>query len=112
MDMEQARERILLNEHDKARGQMVAEAMALKNRYEGGFYTFEYGGQYITARFVSACLQAMDKPNSGYRIELLTSPETLVDGPCVITDIMGRKLNAQAFTTRGDYENLITIETA
>jgi hypothetical protein len=30
----------------------------------------------------------------------------------VITDIMGRKLNAQAFTTRGDYENLITIETA
>jgi hypothetical protein len=111
MNMDQARERILLNEQGKAREQAVAEAMALKYRYEGSFYTFEYAGQFITARFVSACLQATDKPNSGYRIELLTSPETLVDGPCLITDVMGRRLNALAFTTRGDYENLITIET-
>jgi hypothetical protein len=35
-----------------------------------------------------------------------------VDGPCVITEISGRKVNALAFTTRGDSENLITIETA
>lgn len=110
MNIDQTRERIILNEQEKAREQALAEAMALKYRYEGSFYTFEYGGQFITARFISACLQTAAKLSNGYRIELLASNEILVDGPCTITDVTGRKINALAFTTRGNHENLITIE--
>jgi hypothetical protein len=112
MNMEQNRERILLNEREEGRQQAVAEALALKYRYEGSYYTFEYGGKCVTARFVTACLQTAIKPAGGYRLELLAPSSTLVDGPCVITEISGRKVNALAFTTRGDSENLITIETA
>lgn len=111
MTMEQTRERILLDNREAGRQFAVAEALALKYRYEGSYYTFEYGGRCVTARFVTACLQTAMKPASGYRIELLAPHPVLVDGPCVISDLTGHKLNAIASTTRGETENLITIET-
>ena len=90
----------------------MAEALALKYRYEGSYYTFEYGGKCVTARFVTACLQTAIQPVSGYRIELLASQETLVDGPCIITDMHGHKVNAVASDLARQHRNLITIETA
>jgi hypothetical protein len=111
MDTEQIKERNFLNEREEGRKLAVAEALNLKYRYEGSFYTFEYGGKCVIARFVTACLQTAVQPVSGYRIELLASHEILVDGPCVITDTQGRKVNAVASTLRGNIENLITIET-
>jgi hypothetical protein len=112
MSIERSRERILLNEKEEGRQLAVDEVLALKYRYEGSFYTFEYGGGCVTARFVAGCLQTAIQPANGYRIELLASHETLVDGPCVITDIHNHKVNAIASTLRGNTENLITIETA
>jgi hypothetical protein len=111
MDLEQIKEQNLLNEREKGRELAVAEVLALKYRYEGNFYTFEYGGKCAIARFVTACLQTAIQPVSGYRIELLAPNEILVDGPCVITDMQNRKVNAVASTLRGNTENLITIET-
>jgi hypothetical protein len=112
MDMERTRERIFLEKRESGRQLAMAEIQALKYRYEGSFYIFEYGGKCVNARFVTACLQTALQPVNGYRIELLASHEVLVDGPCVITDGQGRKVSAVAVTTRGNLENLITIETA
>jgi hypothetical protein len=111
MDTDQTRERILLNEKEEGRQLAMEETLALRDCYEGKPYIFEYGGQDITADFVTAGLQTTERPANGYRIELLASPRTFVDGECVITDIHGHKVDAFAITTRGNSENLITIET-
>lgn len=111
MDTKQIKERILLNERQEGRQLAVAEALALKYRYEGSFYTFQYGGQCVNARFLTACLQTEIQPVNGYRIELMAPHETFVDGPCMITDMHGRKVSAVASTTHGNAGNLITIET-
>jgi hypothetical protein len=100
-----------LNEREEGRQLAVAEALALKYRYEGSFYTFEYGGQCVNARFLNACLQTANQPVNAYRIELLAPNDTFVNGPCMITDMHRHKVSAVAFTTRGNTENLITIET-
>lgn len=112
MNTKLIKEQISLNEREEGRQLAVAETLALKYRYEGSFYTFEYGGQCVNARFLTACLQTEIQPVNGYHIELLAPHDTLVDGPCMITDVKGHKVGAVAFTTRGDAENLITIETA
>jgi hypothetical protein len=111
MDTDQARESALLNEKEEGRRLAMEETLALRDCYEGKPYIFEYGGEDVTANFVTACLQTSKRPANGYRIELVASPRTLVDGECVITDIHGHKVDAFAITTRGNIENLIIIET-
>jgi hypothetical protein len=105
------REQILLNEREEGRQSAMDETLVLRDCYEGKPYIFEYGGQTMTAEFVTACLQTAEQPASGYRIELLASPQTLVDGECMITDSRGRKIDAFAITIRGDAQNLIVLET-
>jgi hypothetical protein len=87
------------------------ETLVLRDCYEGKSYVFEYGGQTITAEFITASLQTAEQPANGYRIELLASPQTLVDGKCRITDSHGRKIDAFAVTIRNNTQNLIVIET-
>lgn len=101
----------MLNEREEGRELAMAETLALRDCYEGKPYIFEYGGQNITAEFITAGLQTTERPANGYRIELLASPQTFVDGECIITDIHGQKIDALAVTTRGSDQNLITIET-
>lgn len=108
--MKQTRDQILSNKMDNERQLAMEEVMALRDRYEGSFYSFEYGGQNVIAEFITACLQTAKHPSNGYQIQLLTSPQTLVDGPCSITDTHGRNVDAFASTTRSKSENSITIE--
>jgi hypothetical protein len=105
------REQILLNEKEEGRQLAMDETLVLRDCYEGKPYVFEYGGQTMTAEFVTACLLTAEQPASGYRIELLASPQTLVDGECMITDSQGRKIDAFAVTIRSDTQNLVVIET-
>ncbi len=108
--MKQTRDQVLSNKKDEERQFAMDEIMALRNRYEGDFYSFQYGGENLVAGFITACLQSAEYPANGYQIQLLASPQTLVDGPCSITDRQGRKVNAFAATTRGKSENSIIIE--
>ncbi len=89
----------------------MAEVLALRYRFEGSFYTFQYRHQCISARFVTAYMQTVCyQPVNGYRIELVAPSDTIVNGVCVITDIQGHAVNAVVSTLRGSDTNLITIE--
>lgn len=108
--MKQTRDQVLSNKVDNERQLALEEVTALRDRYEGSFYSFEYGGQNVFAEFITACLQTAKQPANGYQIQLMTSPQTLVDGPCSIKDTKGRSVDAFACTTRSKSENFITIE--
>jgi hypothetical protein len=95
---------------DNERQLAMEEVMVLRDRYEGSFYSFEYGGKNVIAEFITACLLTAKHPANDYQIQLLTSPQTLIDGPCSITDTHGRNVDAFASTTRSKSENSITIE--
>jgi hypothetical protein len=110
MFMKQTRDQILSNKIDDERQLAMEEVTALRDRYEGSFYSFEYGGQNVIAEFITACLQTAKHSGNGYQIQLLTSPQTFVDGPCSIKDTQGRNVDAFASTTRSKAENSITIE--
>jgi hypothetical protein len=89
----------------------TVEVLALCYRYEGSFYTFEYGQRCVNARFLTAYPQATCyQPVNGYRIELVAAADLVVDGVCVIRDIQGHLVNAWVSTRHGTEANLITIE--
>jgi hypothetical protein len=111
MNIELARARALVEKQETGRELAMAETFALRDRHEGKSYAFEYCGQKISGRFVTACLQTTLQTPNAYRIELIVPAQTLADGECFITDTHGRRIDAHAVTTRTETENLITLET-
>ena len=110
MKLEETRERILLDELEKGRQTAVAEVAFIIERHENhSVYPFEYGGQKMSAMFIQACLETDHHPPNAYRIEMVASHDTLVDGDCFITDSHDRKVQGNAITMRGNSRNMIFI---